>query len=462
VSGRRPVAALLVLAMASSACSLTLDLDECSDDAACGPGLVCRDQLCVDAPQLPLDARCTVIGDSASQDALVFGAVLPVTDPDGSAHEWGPFWQAAVELAVKELNLRFGAAGRPLRVIACDTSGNRDAAIALATDLVARGVPAIISDGSQETIAASQVTIPAGVLLMSGAATAPEIADLPDAAPGGGAGLVWRTTPSDVLQAQVIASELTPPAPPAPRVAVLARDDAYGQGLSVAFAKAYSGPNEAFAFPADDEVGMALSAAAGYGPDVALVIGFPDDVVRVVNGAGGTAGLGGVEWFFTQGAKFPDLFDRLEDPTAIEGARGTSPATAAFGSDAYLWFAAQYAAAEQVDPSTVVDVTNMFDAAMLLALAAEWSLASEQEITGAGLARGLTHMSGGDGALVVPLDPPNFNKAAAELRAGRDIDVEGASGHLDFDPASGEAPADIEVWTVQGGKFETEKVVTPD
>jgi len=207
-------------------------------------------------------------------------------------------------------------------------------------------------------------------------------------------------------------------------------------------------------------VSMALAGAAAFSPEVVLVIGFPDDVVGILNGAAKIAAFDSALWFFTQGAKFPDLFSSLDDPSLIEGAQGTSPASAATSSEAYLWFGAQYAGAFQVDPKTIVDVANVFDAAMLLAVGASYALAPGRSLDGHHLAEALTHVSAVGSGKKVPLDPPNFGKATGEL-ATADIDIEGASGHLDFDNDTGEAPADIEVWRVENGAFVTVKVVSP-
>jgi hypothetical protein len=47
------------------------------------------------------------------------------------------------------------------------------------------------------------------------------------------------------------------------------------------------------------------------------------------------------------------------------------------------------------------------------------------------------------------------------LEAGLDIQISGASGSLDFDKATGEAPAQIEVWAIADGGFVTLAVINP-
>ena len=57
-------------------------------------------------------------------------------------------------------------------------------------------------------------------------------------------------------------------------------------------------------------------------------------------------------------------------------------------------------------------------------------------VTGEGLLEGLQLLLGGDGAPV--MGPGDLPAAVERLRSGDPVDFEGASGKLDFDPASGE------------------------
>jgi branched-chain amino acid transport system substrate-binding protein len=95
-------------------------------------------------------------------------------------------------------------------------------------------------------------------------------------------------------------------------------------------------------------------------------------------------------------------------------------------------------------PLTYADTA--YDSAYLLAFAVAWL--GHQPITGAGLAEGLAQTIGG------PKIVPGVNGLADgynELQAGNPIDYDGISGPLDFDLATGEAPADIDIWCVQPG-----------
>src|SRR5262249_41263706 len=148
------------------------------------------------------------------------------------------------------------------------------------------------------------------------------------------------------------------------------------------------------------------------------------------------------------------------NPALVEGARGTAPATALPSSDAWIWFSSQYQSTYGVDPLTVVDVANVFDATMLLELSAASALTQKKKLDGTSLAFALTRVSDPGAPEVIALDPPNFNKASNAFLSGA-LNIDGASGHLDFDSKSGEAPANIEVWRVENGAFVTEKIVAP-
>ena len=117
----------------------------------------------------------------------------------------------------------------------------------MADDLLAEvvRVPAIVGPAFSgvTTTVAKEVTIPRNVLVISPSATSPSLTDLQDN------GLVWRTAPSDVLQAkamvlavqdfvepEVRATYMIAAGSPI-RVAVVHKGDTYGAGLGNALFK---------------------------------------------------------------------------------------------------------------------------------------------------------------------------------------------------------------------------------
>ena len=461
---------------AGVSCSLLVGgFKECDTEADCAGRIsdagafnyICNTGYC-----LPIDKRCSILGPKTG-DAVVWGSIMPKTQANGQPHQWGPSWENAIKLAVDELNppIRTGIRNKPIRVYACDSQSSNTNAQSIAEYLVNTvKVPVILTDGSGETIAESRVTIPAGVLLMAGAATSPEITTLADLAPDGGSvGMVWRTTPSDALQAPVIARQILGDGGTVPKVFVFARDDAFGQGLASLFSATYpvtlpdAGPAQSkyFVNPTDlSTVTPALAAAETFRPEVMVVIGFPAELVAIVNGSASYPGLSSASWFFTQNAKFPGLFTQVTGGVPIEGARGTSPSAGYDNSEPSLFFRPKFEQTFGVPFNSVVDLANVWDATFLTAMATDYAIGKDGVATGVRMAEALTRVSM-DGGLSIPLVPSRFNQGISELSAGRDVNVEGASGHLDFNNVTGEAPADYEVWKIVGQTFVTQYLVSP-
>jgi hypothetical protein len=61
---------------------------------------------------------------------------------------------------------------------------------------------------------------------------------------------------------------------------------------------------------------------------------------------------------------------------------------------------------------------------------------------------GLIKIFGGPDPKAIAVDPGAIDTAFATIRASRTVDLDGTSGPLDFDTATGTTPADIQVWCV--------------
>jgi ABC-type branched-subunit amino acid transport system substrate-binding protein len=426
----------------------------------------------------PLDPRCVVRGGDAGSP-LRIGAILPMTLPDaGGVNPVGTYRLEAIELAFAQLNppIRGGIDGKPLEVIVCDNSGDSTQAAALATSLIEQGVPAMIGATSSDVLQEATVTVPHHVLLMSSSATAAEISTLAANDSTTGVRMVWRTAPPDTFQGKVMARVLAGGVPDAgilakdtadaggpPVLGIFEVNSAYGQGLAAAIAADYPGQaSDIGLYTENGDVSGALSTVSmGMpAPQELVAIAFPADAVNIANGAARLPSLASLHWFFSDSAKSPDLFLGLTNADAFEGALGTAPAPAPVTSPAYVWFESEFEATYMQDPSTLAFIPNTFDAAMLLAIAASWASSPGHTLDGPTMALALTQVSSPSGPLLA-LDPIDFDTATHDLAAGMAINVEGASGDLDFNPMSGEAPAAIEVWKVQNGGFTTIAVEQP-
>lgn len=426
-----------------------------------------------------LSTECTTVeGDYANDAAFIFGSILPTQGADAPT---GRPIENSIRLAVGDFEtvsnglppVAPGAPTRPIVLVGCNDASDTDTAVLAARHLVDDvGVPAIVGAAfSGITIkVATEVTIPAGVLLISPSATSVAITSLVDG------GLVWRTSPSDVFQASALAgyvplleqqvrSELgLMPSEPV-KLAILHKGDAYGTGLGGALEKvlqlngvsALDASNQdnyvRFDYGNPDDPGVnptkyaeAVAQALELAPHIVLVFGTNEGVADVfqpieeqwasVQPAPGYK----PRYLFSDGGLINDLWDYVGANDELrQRVGGTVP-----GTDNILFksFKSQYTTKNTDGTSPdVFGAAGGYDAAYLLAYSAV--TLGNTPITGAGLATGLGKMIGGTS---VDVGSSGINDALAPLLAGNAIEFNGASGPLNFDLATGEAPSDIQIW----------------
>ncbi|MCK6573934.1 ABC transporter substrate-binding protein [Myxococcota bacterium] len=461
-----PLAILALLAGGATGCSLGLDFeDECSGNGSCGSGRVCQSGYCVSGSAQAPDAGgpsplvndlCPqLVGASEAEvragKALLIGALSPAT---GALAATGRPVERAIFLAVEEINQVGGIDGRKLAVLACDDgTADNDLAERAATHLIEVGqVPAIVGPAASGTLIEvfSAVTHDAEVVLISPSATSPSITTLADD------GLVWRTPPSDDLQGNAIAQYLLAEKAAGDggleKVAVINRNDTYGNALRTViqngwcaaasceettyFTKTYSDAS------LGSDLATAVQGLEAFGPDVTVLVGFLDDGVDFLNLAGTRAGIR-KRFILTDGMKEAPLVDRVESAAVLEGILGTAPATP--DNPNTQTFELAYRAKWNTAPS--IFNAQAYDATYLLALAIAGA-GRDATPGGPDIARQLRRMTGGQ--KVISVGPTDFGEGVRTLRAASDarIDFDGASGPLNFDPNTGEAPADIEAWRV--------------
>jgi branched-chain amino acid transport system substrate-binding protein len=340
--------------------------------------------------------------------------------------------------------------------VACDDNVDK---LRAATHLVEHvGVAGIVGAGaSGNTIAiAQQVTIPSGVLLFSPSSTSTTITTLQDN------GLVWRTAPSDALQAIPLKDQLgalNAMVGNGAKLAVVNKDDAYGTGLSGVVMQGLpwdgapldtSGTSLTFKqfqySAAATDLSPTATALDAWHPDVVLVVGTGEAVTQVVIPVEQT-GSSRPLWLFSDGGRRPELLTLAgTSPVARARLRGTVPFTT---SPLATSFFTRYTAAYPGPPTPVLlfGMAGAYDIVYLLA----YAIVAEpgKPIAGASLNDGLKMTVGGDTQVQVGVDA--LSGAFKTLASGGKIDFSGASGPLDFDPNTGEAPSDIDIWCIKGG-----------
>ncbi|HEU4409596.1 MAG TPA: ABC transporter substrate-binding protein [Polyangiaceae bacterium] len=470
-------------------------VDECSVNADCarerGRGSVCREheegKVCVD---LRTEHCPEVIGDYADDDAVIFGALVPIDSVDAPV---GKAEVNGIRLAVTEFQASsgglppVGGSGRrrPIAVVICDDASRVDRGLSSAVHLAREvRVPAIIgSTFSGVSIrVANDVTTPAGVVLISPGSTSPDITYLQDR------GLVWRTIASGAIEAArivaltedlqvdvrarlVAAGVLAEGAPL--KLQIVYKGDAYGRGFTTTSVDLLrlngapaTDPSNKDYFRQKDYGNLSdpernppryeetVAELIEQAPHIILAYGVNevfDDIMGPVE-RGWSNPSYRPYWVFTH-AQFNTAateFLRANDPDGAFGVRRRMVGTIAGASyaAAYSDFRSLYqGSVNDGTPPDSFGAANAYDALYLLAYAATAATAEGRPLDGLRLADGFARLvpPAGSRAQVGSAD---INWALGELTAGRSVDLEGATGPLDFDLATGDADAEVEVWCV--------------
>jgi branched-chain amino acid transport system substrate-binding protein len=460
-----------VLALLATGCSFTTaaGLDQCETSTDCASDQVCTRNVCL---PLPIGCNEKPFG-STDPGAIAMGALVSVhtsTAPGAGVDESDEQALNAILLALEELNQR-GVSGRQLALYYCDTASDVERARKQAEWMVNdKKIAAVVTAGSSQTLEVAKVTINKNVLLMSYSASSSELTVLADTH-GGPVGLVWRTSPSDAIQGSVITHLLRTdsrfgPQTTTSKVGILYVDDPYGQGLAnIISDQLLSGdvsqrvPNRTFSYPKHGDVKSAIDQLEMYAPNLTVLIGFADDATAILKEAATRPNLqripdGPHRWFFSDSVKDKALMADTQAAAQAEGFYGTAPAqgTGLAFNTFQNRFRDRYG--NDKNPAEYAYTSNAYDAMYLLALSASWALGRSDIVTGPALAEGLTQVSTGTPSAQTQLTNSNFTYLSTELAAGRSVNVDGASGQLDFD-AHGEASSPVELWQVEAASFKT-------
>lgn len=462
-----------------TSCSLTTYGDDaCATNADCraafGFGATCgSDGLCAGGganarctQSFPLDLFTRPLNYS---DSIVLGVVVNESDPSDVAAE------NAIQLAVKQVNDLGGVDGQKFAVVFCtnqqnsviDTSTEEQATATvgrfLASDL---GVPAILGPSTSSQAEALYAAVaPLGTLVISHSATSTSLTAL-DASTG----LFWRTCAPDSEQGAAIADDLESRG--VGTVAIVFEEGSYGTGLADVFTRSFSGTATRFPFELGnatlrDAQAMTVATRASEFEEILFISSNFSDTQQFLRFAASFPGLAGKQIFLTDtAAGSPEFLSDMLAAPLFPQLRGSRPALAT--GPVYEQFLAAY----RTRFSTAPDVTQYqyvpyaYDAAWLAFASAVWSVQKSGAIRGTDMADGLAHVSGtGPTVMAFDLLPGGWSALSTALAAGRDVNVNGASGALDFDPVTGETSGPVEIWTVdtmaRPAQLVVDRVVTP-
>ncbi|MCG6857702.1 MAG: ABC transporter substrate-binding protein [Salaquimonas sp.] len=360
-----------------------------------------------------------VISGPAMADDVKIGFLGGVTGPIESLVP--PIIDGA-QLAIRHINEQGGLLGGSNAVLVIGDTTCADATKAAdAADRLVNVENVVAIDGalcSGATIsAANNAAIPGGVVMISPASTSPAITTLDDK------DLVYRTATSDAYQGEVLSRLIAGKG--VKEIAITYVNNDYGKGLADSLANAFPKTGGKVLISEAHEDGKAdyrseLGALAASGTPNLVIIGYAD-------GSGGTIlrqalEAGDFTQFFSADGMVSDkiaseLGSQLEGKLTM-----TKPGTPKIpGADSFNKLAKD--AGIKADG---VFVPNSYDAAFIIGLAIEKAGSADR----AAVAKAIREVALPPGETILPGE---WSKAVAAIKAGKDINYEGAVGSDDFD-----------------------------
>jgi branched-chain amino acid transport system substrate-binding protein len=394
----------------------------------------------------------------------------------GDFASYGTPTKEGAELALREIEVSgnglrppTNASGqRHLAMLICDHASDP---ARVARHLVEdANVPVIIGDSfSTATLDMfDKVALPAGVLVLSPSATSPALTDHEDE------GLLWRTSPSDVVQAETLKFLLVDvvnalhetevlAAGERAKIAMPTKDDSAGRGLAGAAITRNDSEHPAPAVnpglpdlypnPDDQTVNWQehIQSIIDYSPHIILALGTGEFVSQMMQGIEDLWDPAQPRpWYLLpEGDRVTELKELVTKNRNLqlnERILGTAPG--ARRSSLYGGFATNFRALfGNRDPGNLAEFG--YDAAYLVAYAI--AIANQASPTGRELANAMQKVSCKEAgeASRVPVGPNGFSGYFTRAANHGCIDFDGASGPLDFNPDTGEALSDIATWCMR-------------
>ncbi len=391
---------------------------------------------------------------AAAVKPIKLGGLVPLT---GALSEFGEGFRKAGDLAVEQLQ----AAGIDVELKYGDTETSAIPGAEAARTLVnvEKVVALIGAAASGVTIpVAVQVAIPNQIPIISNASTSPLISYLPQ---DEGKDFLFRTVPSDALQGVVLGKLAADEG--YKTAAVFYINNPYGQGLLEEFKKSFEarGGKVVAAVPHDEKPAPTyvseLRQLMQSKPDVMLALGYPGQATVYLKEFFEAGYNKSTKLLFCDGTKSVDMPKAL-GPQNLAGFVGTAPGSV--GGESLTNFENDYKAKYgQLPPLPYM--TNFYDAVVVAALAATSAQIRGQALTGVNVRDNLRVVSNPPGEVVVA-GVAGLKKALELLKAGKEINYEGAAGAQDFDK-NGDTITPIEVWkyVAQEPYIETVRLETP-
>jgi len=389
---------------------------------------------------LALALTIALIGTVPAAADVKIGFLAGFTGPLKSL---APGMYKGAKLAVKQINSQGGILDGQNIIVpsgdstCSDITAAADAAALLVHDEKVLAIVGPLCSGAAIAVY-KNVTIPAGITAVSPSATSPAITSLDDG------DLVFRTSPSDVYQGNIMARLLLSKG--IRQIVITYVNNDWGKGISAELSKAFEAAGGKVSGNMAHEEGKTdysdvIRSLSSPGVDTLVVLAY-------ANGSGQTVlrqavESGAFEQFVGGDGMASNTLIAAIGSDKLRGMIVTKPGapdtTGARVFNKYAW-------ADNLNPAGAF-VGQSYDAAFLLALAIEKNGKAER----AGIAQALRAVATPPGEVILPGE---WAKAKALIKAGKEIDYEGATGSLDFDVAGDVSGVIIEMGVnVREGSF---------
>jgi ABC-type branched-subunit amino acid transport system substrate-binding protein len=462
--------------LAVASCSVlvnTKDREGCSSSTECtarfGEPSACVNAACTKL----LTPECTEVWprDALSQDNVLLVGFMGALS--GGPDDYGVPTKEGAQVALHEIEATVNGLPPPtgstvqrhLAMLICDHGSDPSR---VARHLIEdANVPVIIgaSYSSATLKLFDEVARPAQVLVLSPSATSPALTAHDDD------GFLWRTSPSDIVQAETMKFLVADVEKVLRDTGVLAdgqnakiamptKADSAGLGLAAAATSVNAdsehpapalnpGLPDQYPDPAAEAVDWQphIQKILNYAPHIILAMGTTEFAASMMQGIeSGWKNSKYRPWYVLPEG---DRFDGLANLVALNagsdlGQRIIGTAPGARRSSLYAGFETSFEGTLHHEPGNLAEFG--YDAAYLVAYAI--AIADTVSPTGRELRDAMKLMSCG-GKTRVPAGSDRFGFYFRQAQTDKCIDFDGASGPLDFNPETGEALSDIGMWCVR-------------
>jgi branched-chain amino acid transport system substrate-binding protein len=387
-------------------------------------------------------AGSSASGRQSAGYTIRIGDVVPFT---GASAVFGPAYAKAAGLAVQQAKQALRRAGIndiKIQIAHADDGTTPEGGVNAARKLISNGANCLLGAlTSASSIAIVQAAAaPAHVPEIGPNNSSPALTSLKDD------GYFFRVMPSDVLQAPILAKVIVQELGKGKTVSLAGRNDAFGQGLLPPLKAALQrggidvqGP--LFYDPTAASYNSEATDIVKGNPDAYVILDFPANYAKVASALLRTGRFNGNKLFVAGG--WPATIPSFIPSAGLEGARGTV-AGSPLGTKAGDEFNKLYTTSPGSKDRQTLEVNN-FDGAMICILA---SIAANSG-KGSEIVKQIRRVASPPGRTYTYL---NLAQAIKDLRAGKDINYEGAGGSDDLDANGDLKSAIYNIFKYQDGK----------